>query len=171
LRNAAARHDVVITSGGVSTGEEDHVRSAINAVGRLNLWRVAIRPGRPVALGEACGIPLIGLPGNPVAALVTFVTVARVVLDRLAGAQPVPLQRFPVVSDFAMRKKRGRREYPRVTLAAEGAALRARLFPKAGAGIITSLTRGDALLELTEDCTGINRGDIVPAIPLSLLYV
>jgi len=170
LRDAAARHDVVITSGGVSTGDEDHVRTAIAAIGQLQFWRVAIRPGRPVALGEACGSPLIGLPGNPVAALVTFITVARAVLDRLAGARRVALPRFPAVSAFAYRKKRGRREYPRVTLRADGTVLQAHLFPKLGAGIITSLTHGDALMELDEDNAGIAAGDVVPVLPLSVLY-
>jgi molybdopterin molybdotransferase len=170
LRDAAATHDVVITSGGVSTGEEDHVRSAIGAFGQVTFWRVAIRPGRPVALGEAFGIPLIGLPGNPVAALVTFVTIARVAIDRLAGALPVHLPRFPVVSALKYRKKPGRREYPRVTLEADGAVLRGRLFPKFGAGIITSLTHADALLELAEDSSGLMPGDVVPAIPLGLLF-
>ena len=170
LCSAAAGHDVVITSGGVSTGEEDHVRNAIGAVGELRLWRVAIRPGRPVALGELSGVPLIGLPGNPVAALVTFVAIARVVLDRLAGAQAQCLPRIPVVSAFDLRKKQGRREYPRVTLETGKGALRAHLFPKAGAGIITSLTHADALLELTEESTAVREGDVVPAIPLAMLY-
>jgi molybdopterin molybdotransferase len=170
LTQAAGGHDVVMTSGGVSAGDEDHVRDAICAIGTLRFWRVAIRPGRPITIGETCGTPLIGLPGNPVAALVTFVTLARLVVDRLAGVQTLALPHFPVVSGFAYRKKRGRREYPRVTLQQTEEGLCAQLFPKPGAGIITSLTHADALLDLPEEMSNIAPGDTVWAIPLGLLY-
>jgi molybdopterin molybdotransferase len=170
LAAAAPAHDLVLTSGGVSTGEEDHVRAAIEAIGQMTFWRIGIKPGRPVALGEARGTPLLGLPGNPVAALVTFVCVARPLLDRLAGATPVLLPRFPAVSRFACRKRRGRREYLRVTLTWSEAGLNASLFPKEGAGIITSLTASDALLELPEDVTSLAPGDPARVIPLGLVY-
>jgi molybdopterin molybdotransferase len=165
---AAEKTDLVLTSGGVSTGEEDHVRTAIEAVGRLTFWRVGIKPGRPVALGELQGVPLLGLPGNPVAALVTFVTIARPLIDRLAGGEYMPPTRLPVRSGFAYRKKAGRREYVRVTLDADGTAHR---YPKEGAGIITSLTESDALMELPEDVVTLAPGDIAPCIPMGLLYV
>jgi molybdopterin molybdotransferase len=167
LRSAARRADLVITSGGVSTGEEDHVRAAIEAVGRLEFWRVAIKPGRPVALGVLGGTPLLGLPGNPVAALVTFTAIGRPLLDRLAGAVYVPPPRFLVRSGFSCRKKAGRREYLRVLLDADGTARR---FPKEGAGILTSLTGSDALMELPEAMTALAPGDPVPCIPLGLLH-
>src|SRR5438094_473187 len=86
LAAASAGHDLIVTSGGVSTGEEDHVKAAIERLGGLHFWRLAIKPGRPVALGQIGGVPLIGLPGNPVAALVTFVVLARPLILRLAGA-------------------------------------------------------------------------------------
>ena len=166
LRDAAHRADLVITSGGVSTGEEDHVRVAIEAVGRLEFWRVAIKPGRPVALGVLDATPLLGLPGNPVAALVTFFAIGRPLLDRLAGATYVPPPRFLVRSAFAYRKKAGRREYVRVQFDAAGAARR---YPKDGAGILTSLTESDALMELPEDLTALAPGDAASCIPLGLL--
>src|SRR4029077_5099330 len=86
LAAAAKEHDLIVTSGGVSTGEEDHVRAAIEKLGRLDFWRLAIKPGRPVALGHIKGVPLIGLPGNPVAAALTFAILGRPLILRLAGA-------------------------------------------------------------------------------------
>ena len=172
LRDAAAGSDLIFTSGGVSTGEEDHVRAAITAAGALEFWRVGIKPGRPVALGRIGGgargdVPLLGLPGNPVAALVTFSALGRPLLDRLSGALYVPPPRLLARSAFAYRKKAGRLEYVRVTLDAEGVAHR---FPKEGAGIITSLTDGHALMTLPEDMTQLQPGDVAPVIPLGLLY-
>ena len=167
LRSAAIRADLVITSGGVSTGEENHVRAAIEAVGTLEFWQVALKPGRPVALGVLEGTPLLGLPGNPVAAFVTFTAIARPLLDRLAGAVHVPPPRFLVRSSFAYRKKAGRREYVRVQLAADGTASR---YQQEGAGILTSLTGSDALMELAEEITTLAPGDPAPCIPLGLLY-
>lgn len=162
----AANADLIITSGGVSAGEEDHVRTAILATGALEFWRVAIKPGRPVALGRVGNTPLLGLPGNPVAALVTLATVGQPLLDSLSGATDAPPLRFNVTSDFAYRKKSGRREYVRVQLR-DGRASR---FPKDGAGIITSLTGSDALLELPEVMTALAPGDIAACIPLGLIY-
>ena len=120
LEEAAAAHDLLITSGGVSTGEEDHVKAAVESAGALTFWRLAIKPGRPVALGVVRGTPFIGLPGNPVAVFVTFAQVARALVARLSGeayAPPIPL---PVEADFAYRKKEGRREYVRVRIRPRG---------------------------------------------------
>ena len=156
---AAANHDLVLTSGGVSTGEADHVRSAVEAVGRLVFWRVAIKPGRPVAMAVINGAAFVGLPGNPVAAFVTFVRVVRPLLLQLAGAIPEPLIALPVRAGFFHRKKPGRREYLRVTLvrAADG-GFEAKPFPREGAGILSSLTETSGLAELTEDITHVEPG-------------
>jgi molybdopterin molybdotransferase len=167
LARAALGADLLLTSGGVSTGEEDHVRAAIEDAGTIAFWRVAIKPGRPVALGQVGGTPLLGLPGNPVAALVTFIALGRPLFDRLSGATYVPPPRFAVQSGFAYRKKAGRREYVRVQIGADGVALR---YPKEGAGIITSLTESDALMELPEDMTALSPGDVAPCIPMGLLH-
>ena len=163
---AGAQADLIITSGGVSTGEEDHVRAAIEAAGTLEFWRVAIKPGRPVALGMIGATPLLGLPGNPVAALVTLAALGQPLLDRLGGAIYAPPLRLPVASGFAYRKKADRREYVRVRIV-DGIARR---YPKEGAGIITSLTEADALMELPEAMTQLSPGDFAPCIPLGLLY-
>ena len=166
LQGAARGHDLIVTSGGVSTGEADYVRTAVERIGSLVFWRVAIKPGRPVALGiirEGAGsAAFIGLPGNPVAVFVTFVRVVRPLLRRLAGARadvPTPL---PVRAGFAYKKKKDRREYVRVALrrGADG-QIEAVKHPQDGAGVITSLTQTDGLLELPEDVTAVAPGDTV----------
>jgi molybdopterin molybdotransferase len=164
---AAVDHDLVITSGGVSTGDADHVRAAVEAIGRLVFWRVAIKPGRPVAMGVVPGkhggaAAFAGLPGNPAAVYVTFVRVVWPLLLRLAGAAPRAPLALPVRATFAYRKRRGRREYVRVTLrrAADG-VVEAVKFPRDGAGVITSLTETDGLVELGEDVTEIAPGAMV----------
>ncbi len=166
LTAASTRHDLIITSGGVSTGEEDHVRAAFAGQGSLFFWRLAIKPGRPVALGQIGNIPVVGLPGNPVAALITFAAVARPLIEALSGSTPQVPRRFRVVSGFSYRKKLGRREYVRVFLEQnDGSLPRARRFPKDGAGMLTSLTETDGLVELGEDVTELAAGREVDFIP------
>jgi molybdopterin molybdotransferase len=168
LADAAAGHDLVLTSGGVSTGEADHVRRAVEAVGRLVFWRVAIKPGRPVAMGVIphphgnTSAAFVGLPGNPAAVYVTFARVVRPLLLRLAGAEPAELVPLPVRAAFGYRKKSGRREYVRVKLtrAADG-KIDAIKYAQEGAGIITSLTETDGLVELGEDTTTVEPGATV----------
>jgi molybdopterin molybdotransferase len=162
IGEAAKSHDLVLTSGGVSTGEADHVRTAVEEIGRLVFWRVAIKPGRPVAMGVVAGAAFAGLPGNPVAAFVTFVRVVRPLLLRLGGALPESPIPLPVKAAFSYKKKKGRREYVRVALrrAADG-SVEAVKHPQEGAGVITSLTETDGLAELAEDTTKIEPGAIV----------
>jgi molybdopterin molybdotransferase len=161
LQQAASDSDLIITSGGVSTGDEDHVRAAIANHGSLYFWRLAIKPGRPVAMGQIGATPLAGLPGNPVAALLTFALVARPMIEALGAATPHVARRFRVTSDFAYRKKQGRREYVRASLH-DG---KARRFPKEGAGMLTSLTGTDGLVELPEETTRLEPGAEVAFIP------
>src|SRR5215831_17135810 len=161
----AAGYDLVVTSGGVSTGEADHVRDAVERIGSLVFWRVAIKPGRPVAMGvirgakAGEGAAFVGLPGNPVAVFVTFVRVVKPLLRRLSGARPDKLVPLPVRAAFAYRKKKDRREYVRVSLkrGADG-EIEAVKHPQDGAGILTSLTETDGLLEFPEDTTSIEPG-------------
>jgi molybdopterin molybdotransferase len=170
LARAAQSHDLLVTSGGVSTGEEDHVKAAVESAGALTFWRLAVKPGRPVAMGVVAGAPFIGLPGNPAAVFVTFVHVARVVIARLAGEDFEPPTPFPVASGFAYRKKEGRREYVRARLApnADG-RLEAQKHPREGAGVITSLTQTDGLVELPEEATRIEPGEPVAFLPYAAL--
>lgn len=170
LVTSARRHDLLLTTGGVSTGEEDHVRAAIEASGRLVFWRLAVKPGRPAAMGVIHGTPVVGLPGNPVAAVVTFLHLARPLLLRLAGAAPEPLPRFAARAEFRYRKKAGRREYVRVTLEGPPLGLVARKFPREGAGLLSSLTESHAFAELPEDATGVEPGDPVAVLPFAALF-
>ncbi|TCZ53160.1 molybdopterin molybdotransferase MoeA [Roseicella aquatilis] len=178
LREAAGRHDLLLTSGGVSAGEEDHVRAAIEQDGRLVFWRLAVKPGRPAALGVLRGAggaglggtPVLGLPGNPVAAVVTFLHLARPLVLRLAGAAPEPLPRFAAEAGFAHRKKAGRREYVRVRLRPGGALPVADKFAREGSGLLTSLTESDAFAELPEEVTAVAPGDRVQVLPFAALF-
>jgi molybdopterin molybdotransferase len=162
LRKAADAHDLILTSGGVSTGEEDHVKAGVESVGSLVLWRMAIKPGRPVAMGIIGGTPLIGLPGNPVASFVTFVHVVRPAVLALAGATPQPLVPMPVRSAFTYKKKIGRREYVRVVLRkGDDGVLEVTKFPREGAGLLSSLVDTDGLVELGEEITKVEPGQTV----------
>lgn len=159
---AAEGHDLILTSGGVSTGEADHVKAAVEKAGKLVFWRLAIKPGRPVAMGVVRGTAFAGLPGNPVAVYVTFVHVLRPLLLRLAGASVTPVTPLPVRAAFHYRKKKGRREYIRVGLryAADG-QIEAVKHPQEGAGVLTSLTETDGLAELSEDRIEVEPGSTV----------
>jgi molybdopterin molybdotransferase len=165
---AALDHDLVLTSGGVSTGEADYVRDAVEKIGRLVFWRVAIKPGRPVAMGVIRGAgndrsaAFVGLPGNPVAVFVTFVRIVRPLLLRLAGALPELLVALPARATFSYKKRKGRREYVRVSLrsAADG-TVEAVKYAQDGAGVLTSLTETDGLAELGEEVTTIEPGSTI----------
>jgi molybdopterin molybdotransferase len=162
LKQVAGAHDLILTTGGVSTGEEDHVKASVESVGTLVLWRMAIKPGRPVAMGIIGGTPFIGLPGNPVASFVTFAHVVRPTVLALAGALQQKLVPMPVRAAFAYGKKIARREYVRVSLrkGADG-ALEAIKFPREGAGLLSSLVETDGLVELGEDITRVEPGQTV----------
>jgi molybdopterin molybdotransferase len=162
LKKVACAHDLILTTGGVSTGEEDHVKSAAEKAGKLVLWRMAIKPGRPIAMGIIAGTPLIGLPGNPVASFVTFVHVVRPTVLALAGAAQQRLIPMPVRAAFSYKKKISRREYVRATLrTADDGALEAIKFPREGAGLLSSLVETDGLVELGEQITQVEPGQSV----------
>jgi molybdopterin molybdotransferase len=167
LAAARAQHDLIVTSGGVSTGEEDHVKSAVERLGSLHFWRLAIKPGRPVALGQVGGVPLIGLPGNPVAAVVTFVVLARPLIAKLAGATAYDPRLFPVRAGFDYRKKPGRREYVRAKLERDGGAVVAVKYARDGAGILSSIVRSDGLVILDEATSELAVGSMVDFLPFS----
>jgi molybdopterin molybdotransferase len=170
LRAAAGEHDLILTTGGVSTGEEDHVKAAVESVGSMVLWRMAIKPGRPVAMGIIDGTPVIGLPGNPVASFVTFVHVVRPTVFALAGAVPQGLVPLPVRAAFSYKKKVERREYVRVFLRLGVDGLpEAVKFPREGAGLLSSLVETDGLVELGEQTTRVDPGDIVRFLSYSSL--
>ena len=168
LRDAAKTHDLIVTSGGVSTGEEDHVRAAVEALGNMHFWRLAIRPGRPIALGQVGRVPFIGLPGNPVAVMVTFMRFARPAIQRLSGAAISPPAAYPVRASFSYKKKLNRREWLRVSLFRDSdGALAVKKFPRDGAGILSSMVGSDGLIELPEELTLVEPGSMVEFLPFN----
>jgi molybdopterin molybdotransferase len=167
LAAASAQHDLIVTSGGVSTGEEDRVKSAVEQLGSLHFWRLAIKPGRPVALGQVGGVPLIGLPGNPVAVIVTFLVLARPLITRLAGAAASEPRLFPVRAGFDYRKRPGRREYLRANLERNGEDVVAVKYARDGAGVLSSIVHSDGLAILNEATTELTIGTIVDFLPFS----
>ncbi|MBT5457071.1 MAG: molybdopterin molybdotransferase MoeA, partial [Rhodospirillaceae bacterium] len=168
LAGAAEDHDVIMTSAGVSAGEEDHVRGAIEALGNIHFWRLAIRPGRPIALGQIGSVPFIGLPGNPVAVMVTFMRFARPALLLLGGCTDIEPAFFRVPVDFSYKKKPSRREWLRTMLVpGPDGVLCARKFPRDGAGILSSMVAADGLVELPEELTDLKPGTMVDFLPFS----
>jgi molybdopterin molybdotransferase len=171
LEEAALSHDLIVTSGGVSVGEEDHVKQAVESLGRLHLWRLAIKPGRPIALGQVGRVPLVGLPGNPVAVVVTFVTIVRPMILRLMGGTDLTPHLFRVRAGFDHKKKKNRREWVRARLESDGdGGWRAVKFPREGAGILSSLVDSDGLVELPEEMTYLEAGSLVDFLPFSEVY-
>ena len=161
LDETQGRVDAILTSGGASAGDEDHVSALLSEAGALDLWRIAVKPGRPLALGMWQGAPVFGLPGNPVAAMVCTLIFARPALARLAGQDwPVP-QGFDVPADFSKRKKPGRREYLRARMR-DG---RVQVFASEGSGRISGLAWAEGLVELPDAAADIQPGDLVRYIP------
>ncbi len=168
LTRAAESHELVMTSGGVSAGEEDHVKAAVEAGGKLHFWRLAIKPGRPVAMGQIGRVPFVGLPGNPVAVMVTFMLLARPLLLLLAGAIDSGPRLFRVSAGFDYKKRLNRTEYVRARLVrgADGNWI-AEKFARDGAGILTSMVESDGLVEIGETITRLEPGMMVDFLPFS----
>ena len=168
LGGAAREHQLLITSGGVSMGEEDHVRAAVEALGRIHFWRLAVKPGRPMAFGEVGGATFLGLPGNPVAAMATFMRIARPVVILLSGGADITPALYKVRAGFDFRaKKRGRREWLRARLVADPDGPIAEKFAADGSGILTSMVEADGLVELTEDQGPLVKGEMVDFLPFN----
>jgi molybdopterin molybdotransferase len=171
IADAAEGHDLIVSSGGVSTGEEDHTRKVVEKIGTLVQWRLAIKPGRPVAMAVVKGTPFVGLPGNPVAVFVTFVNVVRALVAKLGGEVWEPTPPVLVRAAFPYKKKTGRREFVRVTLkrGADGVP-EAHKHPREGAGVITSLTETTGLVELLEPVTAVEPGQLVGYRPYDEMF-
>lgn len=161
LDGAAQDVDVIVTSGGASAGDEDHLSALLEDAGAMALWRIAIKPGRPLALGLWQGVPVFGLPGNPVAAMVCTLIFARPAMALLAGAGWSEPQGFDVPAGFSKRKKDGRREYLRARIR-QG---RAEVFASEGSGRISGLSWAEGLVELPEPAAEIAPGDLVRFMP------
>ncbi|GKT00014.1 molybdopterin molybdotransferase MoeA [Acidovorax sp. SUPP3434] len=161
LRGASLEHDLILTSGGVSVGEEDHVKPAVEALGRLDLWQIAMKPGKPFAHGRIGAAHFMGLPGNPVSSFMTFALLVRPFLLRLQGVQAVAPQSLAATADFDWPRADRRREFLRVRRNAAGGL---DLFPHQGSGVLTSVAWGDGVVDTPAGQT-IARGDTVRFIP------
>ncbi len=168
LEAAAADHDLLVTSGGVSAGEEDHVKTAVERLGQIHFWRLAIKPGRPIALGQVGDVAFLGLPGNPVAAMVTFMVIGRALVLLMAGTTEIASLRFPVEAGFDYKKKAGRREWARVKLQINGKGMPVAMkYHSSGAGILTSMVEADGLVELPEETEALKKGAMVDFLPFN----
>lgn len=168
LHRAADAADLVITSGGVSVGEEDYVRLALEQLGELSMWRIAMKPGKPVAFGKVGDTLFMGLPGNPVSVFVTFILFARALILTLLGADNIFAKRVPVIADFDWPKVT-RQEYLRVQLAEKDNQTVAQPYPHQGSGVLSSTSWADGLVEVKID-NEIKKGDIVNYLPFEGLY-
>lgn len=170
LVDAAAAHDVILTTGGASRGDEDHVVRSVGELGRLDFWRIAMKPGGPLAFGRLESCSFIGLPGNPVAAMVCYLRFARPVLLRLAGAAWCEPRAMPVAAGFAMRKAAGRCELLRVRLRADGkGGWIADRLPRQGSGMLTTMTEADGLVELAAELEEVQEGSPLPFLSFAEL--
>lgn len=167
LRQAAEGHDLIITSGGVSVGEEDHVKPAVEAEGQLAMWQIAMKPGKPLAFGEVGSALFIGLPGNPVSSFVAFLLFVRPFLLRLQGVSRVAPQTYSMRADFDWSKPDRRNEFLRARINADGGL---DLFPNQSSGVLSSAVWGDGLIDLPPSQTVV-RGQMVSFIPFSSLGV
>lgn len=172
LRKAAVGHDLIVTSGGISVGEEDHIRPAVEALGSIYFWRLAIKPGRPIAFGQVASTPFIGLPGNPVAAMVTFMRIARILVLRLSGASGhISPTLYRVAAAFSFKPRGERREWLRAHLKVdEDGVRRVHLFPVRGSGVLKSMVDSHGLVEISEEVTQIKVGDLVDFLPFNEMY-
>ncbi|HSX86436.1 MAG TPA: gephyrin-like molybdotransferase Glp [Pseudomonas sp.] len=168
LSLAASEWDLLITSGGVSVGEEDHLKQAIRELGELHLWRLAIQPGKPLAFGSVGGKPWIGLPGNPAAALITALVVARPFLLRAQGCLSVLPQPLRMPAGFAWTKPNARRQYLRARLQEQDGQLRVCLHPQQGSAMLTSACWADGLAVIDVDST-LEQGDLLDYLPFGEL--
>lgn len=166
LHDAYPGHDLIITSGGVSMGEEDHITHVVQSLGSIDFWRLAIKPGRPMAFGKIVDTAFVGLPGNPVAAMVTFMRIARPLILALSGRTATDPQVYRIPAAFDMDKKPGRREWVRASVKRdENGEIRVHKFPFQGSGILTSMVASDGLVELPENVERVNEGDLVDYLP------
>jgi len=164
ILEAARSADLVVTSGGVSVGEEDHVRIAIEELGTISMWRLKIKPGKPLVLGHVEETPIIGLPGNPVSAFVTCLLFVRPFLLRMQGLNEVAPSSYPVTADFDWTRPGIRREFLRARVRNEEGEALADIHPRQGSGVLSSTCWANGLVVIPEQ-TQVEKGDRVQFIP------
>jgi molybdopterin molybdotransferase len=166
MRDASSRADAVISSGGVSVGEADFTREVMAQVGEVSFWTIAMRPGRPMAFGRVGNAYYFGLPGNPVAVMVTFLFFVRAALERLMGAAPTEPALMRARSLSPVRKKAGRTEYQRAVLSrGDDGFTQARITGSQGSGVLRSMSEADCMMVLAHEQGDVAVGDWVDVIP------
>ena len=158
--------NLIITTGGVSVGEEDHVKPAVEKLGQLNLWRIKMKPGKPLALGCIGDCAFIGLPGNPVSAMVTFLLFARPFIKKMQGASNYLNIPFKVAANFDWHRAKPRREFVRVRLERTITPMQVNQYPKQGSDVLSSMVWADGLVEIPEEKT-FKQGEILNFYPLN----
>jgi molybdopterin molybdotransferase len=162
--------DLVVTSGGVSVGEEDYVRIAIEKLGELRMWRIGIKPGKPLAYGQIDATAFMGLPGNPVSVFATFCLFVNPVIQVMQGRSWQPPQALPIKADFDWPKPDSRREFLRARLATNAAGETVvQVFPNQDSGVLTSTVWADGFVEIAENQT-VSAGDMVDYLPFSRFF-
>jgi molybdopterin molybdotransferase len=168
VAQAAEQCHVIVTTGGASRGDADHIVSTIMKMGVLHAWQLAVKPGRPLAMGQIGDKVFLGLPGNPVAVFVTYLLYVQPVLARLQGMTWREPQRYPVAAGFAVKKKKtGRREFWRGWIETGESGARVNKFARDGSGLISGLRAATGLIEVTEEVSEVREGDLVDFIPFT----
>ncbi|WP_415894324.1 bifunctional molybdopterin-guanine dinucleotide biosynthesis adaptor protein MobB/molybdopterin molybdotransferase MoeA [Neptuniibacter sp. PT8_73] len=168
LRKASNEADMVISSGGVSMGQADFIKDALAAVGKINFWRIAMRPGRPLAFGKLGNTPFFGLPGNPVAVMVTFTQFVQPALRKMAGEINWQPRRMVAIAETSLRSRPGRTDYSRgVYSINDNGELVVRSTGSQGSGILTSMVSANCLIEISDEFAGIDAGQKVTIQPFS----
>ncbi|MDO8890284.1 MAG: molybdopterin molybdotransferase MoeA [Sulfurimicrobium sp.] len=169
LEKAWHEADLILTSGGVSVGEEDHVKAAVESLGKLDMWKVAMKPGKPVAYGTVHDTPFIGLPGNPVSAFATFCLFVRPYILRSQGVEKITPRSYSLPAAFDRSRPGSRREFVRVRLEPQADGMPGvAIYPNQGSGVLTSAVWGEGLAEIREG-TAVARGDLIKFTPFSEL--
>ena len=161
LSKASKKFNLIVSSGAMSLGEEDHIKKILEEQGSLNVWRIAIKPGRPVGYGFYNKTPILALPGNPTAAFITFLMIGLPIISRMSGLKKDFYKRYKLPINFHYNKKAGRIEYLRVKTVYKNGKLSLNKFPKEGAGILTSVSWADGLAIIDENTTNLELNDLV----------
>lgn len=168
LKHASSDYDVLLSSGGASQGDEDHLATALDQLGRRHFWRIAVKPGRPIMFGQIGGVPVVGLPGNPVAVFVCFLMYVFPMLRRMGGGTWPEPRRYQLPAEFTVAKRKpGRREFWRGSVVETDVGTAVDKFPKDGSGLISSLRHANGLIDMPEDIPSVAEGDMVNFIPFS----
>ncbi len=168
LESLSSQCDLIMTTGGVSVGEEDHVKPAVEKLGELNLWKIRMKPGKPLAYGKVKQTPFIGLPGNPVSSFVTFCIFALPFIKKMQGNKQYKSKIYKVKANFDCSRAKPRREYARVRIDYSDETPLANLYPKQGSDVMSSVVWADGIIEIPENTT-FDNGTILNYYPLSEL--